>query len=311
LFIPDINMTLKSSSPSSFWGLPASTAGILAIALAATLWAIAANVARLVFDAGVQPQELAMARAVIAAVGLAIATRLWRQRKIWDGQVLALGLSLALVTLCYYVAIARLSVAIATVVQYTGPALVVGWVALKTRRRPSTPILLALVAALSGVGLVAGVFSSSLTLDPLGLMAAGFSALFFTSYTLLSEALVGRYGSTGVMARGFLISSLVWVALQIPNGFPVAIFQPQTGLGILFVGIAGTLMPFCLYCWGIEQVASDRAAIAATLEPVVATVIAWYWLGQTLSAMQLIGSVLVLIAVLLIQLQTRSTPPVP
>lgn len=302
-------MTPKSSSSSdSRWGLSASVVGILAIALAATLWAIAANVARLIFDAGVQPQELAATRAVITAVGLAVATGLWQQRKLWDGQVLALGLSLALVTLCYYIAIARLSVAIATVVQYTGPALVVGWVALKTRRMPSPKILVALVAALSGVVLVAGIFGSALTLDPLGLVAAGLSAIFFTTYTLLSEALVGRYGSVGVMARGFLVSSLVWVALQIPRGVPMAIFQPQIGLGILFVGIVGTLIPFCLYCWGIQQVASDRAAIAATLEPVVATVIAWLWLGQTLTPAQIIGSVLVLIAVMLIQLHRPTVP---
>lgn len=74
----------------------------------------------------------------------------------------------------------------------------------------------------------------------------------------------------------------------------------------LFVGVGGTLVPFSLLCWGIQQIRVDRAAITATLEPVIATVLAWIWLGQTLSLMQIMGGILVLLAV--VSLQLRSSP---
>ena len=42
-------------------------------------------------------------------------------------------------------------------------------------------------------------------------------------------------------------------------------------------------------------------ATVATLEPVVATVIAWLWLGETLGAMQLVGGAIVLAGIFLAQ----------
>src|SRR5918996_5629010 len=62
----------SGSSPAVSGTPPGSLVGLLAIAVAAALWAIAAIVARDLFDAGVPPLELAEARAVIAAAGFVL-----------------------------------------------------------------------------------------------------------------------------------------------------------------------------------------------------------------------------------------------
>lgn len=326
-------MLLETPQPST--PSPRHTLGFAAIALAATLWAIAAIVASRLFQAGVTPFQLATARAVITAIGLGsvlvlgAATappsrrmlasdgsrsdsgwvgQIWRSLRL-NWQILALGLSLALVTASYYVAIAHLAVAVALVIQYTAPALVVAIEALRARRLPKTATLISVAAALLGVGLVSGVGNSQLKLDALGLVGAGLSAVFFCSYTLLSQSLVDRYGAMGVMGRGFLVSSLFWLAVQFTQGVPVAVFQVENLPGILFVGIGGTLIPFCLLCWGIQQVRAERGAIAATLEPVVATGLAWLWLGQRLSFSQVMGSILVVGAVAALQIVQASPDP--
>lgn len=277
--------------------------GLAAIALAATLWAIAAIVASNLFQGGVSPFELTTARAVIAAVGLAIVYRIVqpsRQRMNW--RILLLGLSLAMVTVTYYIAISRLSVAVALVIQYTAPAIVVAIEAFKLRRIPPFVTVAAVISVIAGVALLSGLGTSTLQVDSLGLLAAGLSALSFCSCTLLSEAVVDTYGAIGVMYRAFLISSLFWVAVQFSQGFPAAVFLPENILGILFVGIGGTLIPFCLMCWGIQQVRAERGAIAATLEPVIAAILAWLWLGQTLSLAQMIGGILVIAAIASLQI---------
>jgi len=276
--------------------------GLLAIALAATLWAIAAITARQLFDAGVAPFHLALGRSAIAALGLG-AISLGRSDFRWrmNGRVLALGLSLGCVTATYYVAIARISVSAAVVIQYTAPALVVLWTAWRNRKRPSWVVAIAVLLALVGVALVSGLGDQSLRLDGIGLIAAGLSALFFSSYTLLSESLVDQLGATGVMFRGFLISSLFWFACLLPQGIPVDLLQPAYLPGLLFVGIGGTLVPFSLMCWGIQQMSAERGAIAATLEPVLAALFAWLWLHQALSLTQILGGLLVLAAVTALQ----------
>ncbi|NJN57450.1 MAG: EamA family transporter, partial [Leptolyngbyaceae cyanobacterium SL_5_9] len=293
----------KSSRP---FKLSRAAVGFAAIALAAMLWAIAAIAASSLFQSGVSPLELAMARAIIAAIGLGVVHQLWQPNpKFGDWHILALGLSLALVTLAYYIAIERLAVAIAVVIQYTAPVLIVIWAMLKHRKVPALSVTIALIAAIAGVTLISELPTGNFGLDGLGLLMACLSAFCFASYTLLSESAVATYGAVGVMFRAFTVSSLFWIAVQFTQGFPAALFVPEHLPGVLLVGIGGTLIPFSLYCWGIERVQSERGAIAATLEPLAAAIFAWIGLGQTLSVMQILGGILILTAVVSLQIKPQ------
>lgn len=229
--------------------------GLIAIALASMLWAIAAIVASELFTAGVKPFELAMARTVIAAAGLVLVQQFnpasWQSarskplpRRWFEWRLVLLGLALAFVTVSYYVAIDRLAVAVAIVIQYTAPALVVALTALQTRRWPAPATLILVITAMLGVVLVSGVGTSQLELSSLGLIAAGFSALFFASYTVLSESVVHTYGAIGVMARAFVVSSLFWLSFQATQGIPIAVLIPAN------------LPPWNLICWHWRDVSS-------------------------------------------------------
>ena len=276
-------------------------AGLLAIAAAATLWAVAAAVARDLFDDGVGALELVQARSILSAVGLALIPAAWRarpgaRRNPWSA--VALGLSIALVNAAYYLAIERLDVAVALVLQYTGPALVVVWIAVTTSRLPSRPIVLALVGATAGVVLVSEVLSSGVgALDAIGIAFGLASAVQFATYTLLSEKAGDAYGILGALLRGFAAAGLMWIVYQAPRGWPSSLTTPEHLPAVIFIGLGGTLAPFLLYLWGVQRVRAERAVIAATFEPVVAGVIAWIWLGQVLSPMQVAGGTLIVAAV--------------
>lgn len=286
--------------------------GLGAVALAASLWAVAAAVARTLFDDGVEPMELVQARAYVSALGLGLLPAAWRrpERSGWLAAV-ALGLSIAMVNAFYYTAIQRLAVAVALVLQYTGPAMVVAWVALKTRLRPAPEILAALVATFAGVVLVSELVGGDIgSLNLVGIACGMGSAVMFATYTLVSEKTSEYYGVIGALFRGFAAASIVWLAFQIPQGVPTALIEDGHLPGVLFVGAAGTLAPFLLYLWGVERIRAERAVIAATLEPVVAGIVAWIWLGQVLSVLQLVGGLVIVIAVASLQIK-RARPDVP
>jgi DME family drug/metabolite transporter len=285
--------------------------GFGAIAVAALLWAVAAVVASDLFDAGVEPLELVQARALITAAGLAcvVATRRGaaKPRRTGLGLFVVLGLSIALVNATYYVAIDHLPVAVAVVVQYTAPVLVVAYAATMSRRRPSKEVLLALAGAVAGVLLVSQLPAADVGgLDGFGLIVALGSAFFFASYTLLSERAAAEHGTVEAMFRAFVVASVFWILYQFPRGWPEDLVDSSNLPDVLYVGLAGTLAPFLLFVWGTQRVRAERAAIAATIEPVLAAVIAWTWLGQTLSLMQVAGGVLVVGAVL--SLHARRAP---
>ncbi len=281
--------------------------GYAAVAAAAALWAVAAVVARRLFDSGVSPVELTESRAVLAFIGFALVPSAWRRgQPAWSVHVVGLAVAIALVNVTYYVAISRVQVAVALVIQYTAPALIVGWTAVVSRRAPSRQVFGALAVALVGVVLVVDLTPGAIgDIDALGLAMAIASAVFFSTYIVLAEKTGVVYGSNGAMLRAFAIASLLWVVYQLPRGVPEDVLDLSNLPGVLYVGLAGTLAPFLLFAWGVGRVRAERASIAATLEPVIAAVVAWGWLGQHLSALQVAGAGLVVGAVVTLQSRRR------
>jgi DME family drug/metabolite transporter len=281
----------------------------MAIAGAAALWAAAATLARSLFDAGVDPLHLAASRSVVTFAGLlavpaARARPPATTRRKDLGLLATLGLSIAAVNAVYYVSIQRLSVAVAIVIQYTAPAMVVAWTALTTRTRPSGAILGSLAAAVLGVALVSELFSGELgRLDLFGLAMAGMSAVLFATYTLLSQEAGASYGALPALLRAFSIAAAAWVIVLAPAGPPRDLLVLERAPAIVFIGLGGTLAPFFLYLWGVGHVRAERASIAASLEPVLAALFAWALLGQSLSAQQLAGGALVVAAVAALQVK--------
>lgn len=222
-------------------------------------------------------------------------------------QILLLGVAIGLVNAAYYTAIDHLAVAIAIVIQYSAPALVVAWVALRARSSPGPRILITVAAALVGVALAAGVQPGQLSnLDAVGFFAAACSALLFAAYTLLSESAAGHYGPVGALTRAFAVSSGLWILFQATQGWPHALFAADNIVRVVYVGVVGTLAPFLLYVWGVRRVAAQKGVIAASLEPPLAALFAWIWLGEALAPIQIIGSALVLVAVASLQYQRRA-----
>lgn len=275
--------------------------------LAAALWSVAAVAARDLFDRGVDPLELAEARSFIAAFCLALIPS--ARRRSTGGSapaVIALGLSIALVNAAYYSAIARLDVAVALVLQYTAPALVVGWVAIGKRKLPAPEVLVALVVTFAGVVFVSGLVGADVgPMNGAGVAFGLVSSVLFATYTLVSERAGAAYGVLGALLRGFCAAAVMWTLFQLPRGWPAELFSTENLPAVIFVGIAGTFLPFIFFLWGVQQVRAERAAIAATSEPVLAAVVAWFWLGQVLTPGQLIGGALILGGVVALQIRQR------
>ncbi len=70
---------------------------------------------------------------------------------------------------------------------------------------------------------------------------------------------------------------------------------------VLWVVVLGAIVPFVLIVGALKHVTATRVGIVAMLEPVVATIVAWAWLGESLAALQLVGAFVVLSAIVLAQ----------
>jgi drug/metabolite transporter (DMT)-like permease len=70
---------------------------------------------------------------------------------------------------------------------------------------------------------------------------------------------------------------------------------------VAFIVIVGTMITFSLLTGSLKHISATRASIVATLEPVVATVIAWAWLGESFGPTQLVGGAIVIAGILVAQ----------
>jgi drug/metabolite transporter (DMT)-like permease len=84
--------------------------------------------------------------------------------------------------------------------------------------------------------------------------------------------------------------------------------DPQVSLRVLAIGLVGTLLPFALAVAALRWISPAVAAIATTTEPVLAALLAWLVLDQSLGGAQLAGGALVIAGVLAAQLARKPDP---
>lgn len=208
-----------------------------------------------------------------------------------------------------FVAFNRISIALALLVFYLYPALVavvsVVWFGERLDRLRWGALgisLLGLVLVLAGAGGVG-------MLDPIGIGLAFVGGLAQVFYVLAA-----RYGFArvpGPQAAALTMSGafLLYLVIAAATGSLVALGTPLASgaaLGpVVFAGVIGAGIPTVAYITGIRRLGPSRAAILATLEPVVGVALAAWLLAEQPTLVQVMGGALILVAAVLLQLRPR------
>ncbi|HSJ33513.1 MAG TPA: EamA family transporter [Acidimicrobiia bacterium] len=274
---------------------------------AAVLFGVAAVAAADVFIL-VAPTRVAQFRSVMAALVLG-AVALHRGRIHPRGQLLKLillGANLAAVTVTFYWAIERLGVGPGTTIQFTAPVLVLAWMRLAENRFVPAVGWAAAATAVAGTALMTRAWDASL--DTVGVLAGVGAAVTFASYLVLGERLGAVLPSLTVIAYGFAISAFIWLVAVPPA---VADLTAGAWWRLIFIGLAGTAVPFLLEVSALRRADPGSVGVVATAEPVVGAAFAWVVLGQVLTPIQVVGGLLTAVSVAAIHLFTsrRSTWP--
>ena len=287
--------------------------GYALAAVAAALFALNGILARFLLDDGVSAMHLSQLRStlsfVLLAVGLALVDRGRLRVARADIPRLAwLGIAgLALVHATYFAAIERLEISVALVVQYLGPLLVLLWLRFVHGRRLSPALWGAVGLSVAGSALVVEVYDAG-RLDGVGLGFAFAAAVTFAIYLVASERAGRSYDAFTTLAWGFGFATLFWLVIRPPWTFPWERFTSPGNIALgLGVAVLGTLAPFLLGVTALRHLPAPRVAVVATLEPVLASVLAWLVHGEALGVPQIAGGALVIAAVAWVQ----SHPPAP
>lgn len=296
----------------------AAAIATIACVAAAACWAGNAVVAAGAFAQNISPERLAETRVVVAIVPLLayllVARRdLLRPPRAVLPVLLAFGICLVGANWAYYLAIERVPVGVAISIQYTAPVLILAATALVVRRTPPATIWTAGALTLIGAALVSGTIGAAeggTGLDATGLGAAVISAITYAGYLVTAEA-AGRRGvhPATTLLSGFVVAGVLWAVILPVWDWPFELLrQGDLAWRIVAIGLLGTLLPFALTVVAVRWISSAVAGIATTTEPVLAAVLAWVILDQTLTLPQLIGGGLVVAGVLTAQLARHPSP---
>jgi drug/metabolite transporter (DMT)-like permease len=293
--------------------------GYAMVAIAATLFAVNGTVSKVILGSGISAERLTEVRCAGALIGLvllAAATRpaSLRVRLAELPLLVALGVGgLALVQWSYFFAIHRLEIGIALLIQFVGPILVALWARFVFKEPVRQRIWIALAFALGGLTLIVEVWHGG-RLSGAGVAAAAVAAVTYAAYILLAEQGVRRRDPVSLSAWGFFFATLFWSVLTPWWSFPggrldddasllgnLASSHLPVWLLMLWMIVLGTIVPFLLVVGALRHIVATRAGITGMLEPVVAILVAWAWLGESLRPVQLLGAALTLAGICLAQ----------
>jgi len=281
--------------------------GYIFVAWAAILWASSGVAGKWMMREGLGLMELVQFRASFATLLLGIWLLAKRRDllrlQLRDLPVLAiLGFLMALNNATYFYAIGKIQVGAAILLQYMAPVFVAVYAMAFWSERITVPKSLALVSALAGCYLVVGGYNLELLkLNKQGLVGGVAAALCFSAYTLLSERGMHRHDPWTVLFYAMLTSAIFWHVVVPPGGYAKIFVDLTRLLGILWVAVMGTVLPFALYLLGINYLRSTRAIVTATLEPISAGLISFLILGEVMEGLQVIGGLLVIAAIVILQ----------
>jgi drug/metabolite transporter (DMT)-like permease len=205
----------------------------------------------------------------------------------------------------FYVCISLSNAAMAPILQYTAPTMIVLWLAFRKHKPPEGREILGIFLTLIGVFLVSTHGRvDQLVISPGALFWGLLSAVGLAIYTVAPVRLLKTFSTTIVMGWGQLLSGLFLSFFFNPfnSGSP---WNVPAVAAMVYIVIGGTVIPFSLYLLGLTAVGPTKASLISCMEPMASIVLVVLVLGTPLTLLDVIGMVCIIATVLLLSVQKK------
>lgn len=276
-----------------------SKPGTLALtALAPAIWGSTYVATTELLPAG-YPLHVAMLRALPAGLLLLLVFRTLPRGR-WWWRVTILGtLNFTVFWAMLFVSAYRLPGGVAATVGAVQPLIVIGLARLVMGRKITTAAVLAALSGLAGVALL--VLTPHAALDPIGIAAGLAGALSMAAGTVLTRHWQPDVPALTFTAWQLTAGGLLLVPLALLLEPPLPPLSGLNLLGFLWLGLIGGALTYVLWFRGVARLEPAAVASLGFLSPLVATLLGWSLLGQSLSPLQILGFVTVLLSVWMAQ----------
>ncbi len=267
------------------------TTDILLTALAPAVWGSTYLVTTEALPAG-YPVTLAALRALPAGVLLLALTRCLPPRA-WLGRVLLLGsFNFALFWVLLFVAAYRLPGGVAATLGALQAMIVIvmarGWL--------GTPVRAGAVAAaaMGVIGVAFLLIGPEAQLDPIGIAAGLGGAASMAAGTVFSRKWQPPVSALSFTAWQLTAGGLILLPIALIVEPPLPPLSATNLVGLGWLGLFGAAATYAIWFRGVARLEPGAVSMLGMMSPVTAVLLGWFWLGQSLSPVQVLGAVIVL-----------------
>lgn len=279
--------------------------GLMAIAMF-----IFGTLAPFVRNINVSSGELALYRAVLAAVLLGCFLLITKQkisiRSIKKELLLLLlsGAAMGANWILLFEAYKYTTVSVATLSYYFAPVIVMVVCPFLFKEKITGKQFFCFVMSTVGLVLITGTAGGGKQ-DLLGITVGLGAAVLYATVMLLNKFIKAVTG----IHRTFIqfLSAIVVLApyVALTGGFTLGGLNSIGWASLLVVGLVHTGVTYCMYFSALKELSGQKVAILSYIDPLVAVLVSVIWLKEGITATQIVGGLLILGFTLLSELPAR------
>ena len=229
--------------------------------------------------------------------------KIWKDKKDVFWLILFAIFGMAGCQLTYYSSVELSNAGTATVLQYTAPAIIMLYTAVRAKKMPRLMEIGALVLALFGTFVLATHGDpNSLAISEAALAWGLTSAVMMAVYNLLPLQLMKKYGTFCVIGWGMLIGGILMCVFTKP-WHVIGTWDFQAVGAMAMVVVVGTVLSFSFYMEGVRIIGATRASLFASVEPVTATAATVLMMHTAFTLPDFFGILCIMAAVLILSIK--------
>ncbi|MBP9477277.1 MAG: EamA family transporter [Sebaldella sp.] len=292
--------------------------GIFMVVISAILWGISGTVSQYLFSVSTISVACVVSIRMFTAGVLLILISIYKghKKKVIDilkdknsciNIIIYSIFGMLGVQFTYFTAIAASNAAIATLLQYLAPIIVIIFYIIRLKQKIKLSEIGALFLALTGTFLLlTNGNTKTLTISHAALFWGVSSAFALAFYTVYVKKLL-KWPSSIIIGWSMIIGGII-LAFFVPDWNVLEEFKKtDVILSMIFIIILGTLVPFYFFIESLRYINPKEASLLSCSEPLASLIAAILWLHTEFGFYQFVGAFLIIVMILLLSLNSRKS----
>ena len=261
--------------------------------------AIFGTIAVFVRNINVSSGELALYRAVMAAVLIGLFLLVTKQRipfakiKKEIPLLLASGIAMGFNWIFLFEAYKYTTVSVATLSYYFAPVIVTAVCPILFKEKLTAKQIICFLMSTAGIVLITGVGGGGKS-DLKGIFFGLSAAVLYATVVLLNKYIRNVEGIHRTFLQFVSASIILLPYVMLTSGFNLAQLDNKGIVNLLIVGIFHTGITYCMYFSSLKELPGQKSAILSYIDPLVAVLISVTVLGEKMTLLQVLGGILIL-----------------